>query len=93
MENFQAGKVAVSNFLSQVETECKSRDSRVFRLRGVPATRENGPIYIEVGVKLREGAEVKLPLAVSYSRVLEGDVPTIVSSILMTVDRYSWGLT
>lgn len=82
----------ITNLLTRLEMECKCRDSRICQLRGLPARWEDGPLYLEVGVKLREDTETKLPLAVSPHRVRENDVPGIVSSILMTVDRYSFGL-
>jgi len=85
-------EVFLNNFLSTLEEECKLRDSRVFRLNEMSPWQENCPLHLEVGVKLQGDSEVKLPFVVSSRNWKEQNVSAIVSGILMTVDRYYWGL-
>ncbi len=84
-------EVFIDNFLSMVEEQCKLRDSRVFRLNEMSPWQENCPLHLEVGVKLQGDSEVKLPFVVSSANWEERNVSAVVSGILMTVDRYSWG--
>lgn len=82
---------AVDRFLAAVEAECKLRDSRILKLLEMPGGEGRGSVHIKVGVKFNDHPEAKISFVVSPEQVRRMDVPTTVSGILMTVDRYGWG--
>jgi hypothetical protein len=77
-----------------LENECKLRDSRVFELRETALSSQgSNSLHLEVGVRLEGDSVVNLPFMVSPETLKERNIAAVVSGILMTVDRYTWGFT